>query len=109
MRFTREQAEARALQRPHGYLEELLSASTEIAPGVYELVGEPMTRLMAKYAPYRKGAGSVVKQVIHAGLDSLPLTDQARQRIKGCGGCAARESWLNQKIPDVRHPLRPVP
>lgn len=106
MRFTREQAENRAKERPPGYLEELLAESREIAPGFYELTGEPMVRLMKKYAPYRTGAGTALKHIIHAGLDVAPIPAAMRQKIKGCGGCARREQLLNRLVPDIKHPFQ---
>jgi hypothetical protein len=30
-------------------------------------------------------------------------------RLKGCGGCAARQAALNRLVPDLRHPAGPKP
>lgn len=60
-------------------------------------------------APTSKvGAGALAKTVIHAGLDVIPMPDKMREAIKNCAGCGKREKWLDEKIPDIRHPFSQI-
>ena len=47
------------------------------------------------------GLGTVIKTVIHAGVDAAPISADTKRRIKACPACARRAAALDSAVPNI--------
>lgn len=55
----------------------------------------------------RRPLGDLVRDGIHAVVERVPLTDEMKKKIKGCGGCNQRRLAMNRAEKMVKDFLSP--
>lgn len=87
--------------KDYGYL---LSHSRKISEDIYEISDTDFNNLINNQKIEEEsplGLGDAVKNIIHAGLDILPISNQLKVNIKGCSKCAERAAKLNKLVPQI--------
>lgn len=55
-----------------------------------------------RLARKQAGLGTKLQSVIHAVVDTLPLSDETKKAIKGCAGCGWRATAINKAEAKVK-------
>lgn len=82
----------------------LLSHSRKISEDTYEISETDYANLINNQKTEEEsslGLGDAVKNIIHAGLDILPISSQLKVDIKSCSKCAERAAKLNKLVPQI--------
>lgn len=93
-RFNRLQLTARAKTRTAGFEEAVMAEARPVNETIYEISDEEYLAILTKHTPGLGDAVAAVAQPVAKAIDAILGT-----KVAECGGCKARQAWLNQWRP----------
>jgi hypothetical protein len=90
--------EANAVNRPKGYVKDVLSKGVVMGEWL-EIDQHAYNELLNKYRVKMRGIGDLVEKVARPIAHAIDAVSGGKTHVSGCNGCKGRQEWLNDKIP----------